>query len=187
MSLGSDDFGVLGQLGKALGLFDADGDPNQDWFANPEQSLKSMLANPAQREALMAFIDEAMGGDERSTDNGVTGLPLLELDDPPLQVAITVDDRPAEGLHIGLGLRCSTTGPTSATTVAIPLFRAQKQGGPTVEPLLLGSVGGRIRLGSTITLDDAAPVPGQARLGGIGLEIELPTSPLSGACSDQLS
>ena len=177
MSLGSDDFGVLGQLGKALGLFDADGDANQDWFANPEQSLKSMLANPAQREALMAFIDEAMGGDERSTDNGVTWLPLLELDDPPLQVAITVDDRPAEGLHIGLGLRCSTTGPTSATTVAIPLFRAQKQGGPTVEPLLLGSVGGRIRLGSTITLDDAAPVPGQARLGGIGLEIELPTSP----------
>jgi len=177
MSLGSDDFGVLGQLGKALGLFDADGDPNQDWFANPEQSLKTMLANPAQREALMAFIDEAMGGDERTTDNGVTWLPLLKIEDPPLQVAITVDDRPAEGLHIGLGLRCSTTDPDSATTVAIPLFRAQKQGGPTVQPLLLGSVGGRIRLGSTITLDDTAPVAGQARLGGIGLEVELPTSP----------
>ncbi|UNK57357.1 hypothetical protein MNQ95_14675 [Pseudoxanthomonas daejeonensis] len=177
MSLGSGDFGVLGNLGKALGIFDAEGDPNQDWFANPEHSLRTILASPAQREALMAFVDEAMGGAERSTDNGLTWLPLLQIEDPPLQVAVTVDERPTEGLHIGLGLRCSTTDPGSATTLAIPLFRAQKEGGLPVEPLLLGSSGGRIRLGSTITLDAAPPVPGQPRLGGVGLEIDLPTSP----------
>lgn len=177
MSLGSDDLGVLGNLGKALGLFDAEGNPDSDWLADPVASLKTMLANPAQRAALIAFVDEAMGGADRTTENGVVWLPVVQLDDPPLTVAITVDDRPGDGLHIGVGLRFATTGPDSATTLAIPLFRAHKQGGPTVSnALLLGSPGGRIRIGSRIVLDASAPVPGQARLGGIGLEADLPTS-----------
>ncbi len=178
MSLGSDDLGVLGNLGKALGLFDADGNPDSGWLADPGASLQTMLANPAQRNALIAFVDEAMGGADRTTEDGVTWLPIVQLDDPPLTVAITVDERPAEGLHIGLGLRFATIGPDSATTLAIPLFRAQKQGGPAVSnALLLGSPGGRIRIGSRIVLDASAPTPGQARLGGIGLEADLPTSP----------
>lgn len=178
MSFGSGDLGVLGNLGKALGIFDADGSPNQGWFAHPEESLKDMLANPAQREALIAFVDEAMGGADRTTENGVTWLPIVELEDPQLLVAVTVDERPGDGLHLGLGLRFITTDPDSATTLALPLFRAHKDGGPNVgEPLLLGSNGGRIRIATAITIDAMAPVPGQARLGGIGVEVDLPTSP----------
>ncbi|MGE4052638.1 MAG: hypothetical protein AB7F38_16320, partial [Piscinibacter sp.] len=177
MSFGSGDLGVLGNLAKALGLFDAAGNPNQGWFANPEASLKTMLADEAQREALIAFVDDAMGGADRSTEAGVIWLPIVSIDDPPLSVAVTVDEGQADGLHIGLGLRVSTTDPASSTTLAVPLFRAKKAGGPNVsQPLLLGSPGGRIRVGTAITIDAAPAVPGQARLGGIGLEVDLPTS-----------
>ena len=177
MSFNSDDLGVLGQLAKALGLFDASGNPNQGWFAHPEDSLKRMLASEAQREALIAFVDEALGGAERSSEGGVTWLPIVEIDDPALAVAVTIDEGQPDGLHIGLGLRFSTTDPTSATTLALPLFRASKDGGPAVtQPLLLGSAGGRIRIGTSITLDATPPVSGQARLGGIGLEVDVPTS-----------
>ena len=44
------------------GLFDADGNPDSGWLADPGASLQTMLANPAQRNALIAFVDEAMGG-----------------------------------------------------------------------------------------------------------------------------
>ena len=177
MSFASSDLGVLGNLAKALGLFDAAGKPNQNWFAHPEDSLKSMLANEAQRAALIAFVDDALGGADRSSEAGVIWLPIVAIEDPPLAVAITVDEGQSDGLHIGLGLRVTTTDPVSATTLAVPLFRAQKEGGPPVtQPLLLGSAGGRIRVATSITIDASPPVPGQPRLGGIGLEIDLPTS-----------
>ncbi|MCW5581960.1 MAG: hypothetical protein KIS72_11525, partial [Luteimonas sp.] len=177
MSFASSDLGVLGNLAKALGLFDAAGQPNQNWFAHPEDSLKNMLANEAQRAALIAFVDEALGGADRSSEAGVIWLPIVAIEDPPLAVAITVDEGQSDGLHIGLGLRVTTTDPVSATTLAVPLFRAQKEGGPPVtQPLLLGSAGGRIRVATSITIDASPPVPGQPRLGGIGLEIDLPTS-----------
>ena len=177
MSFGSRDLGVLGNLAIALGIFKADGSPNQGWFANPEDSLKNMLASEAQRDALIAFVDDAMGGADRSTEAGVVWLPIVEIESPPVRVAVTVDEGQPDGLHIGIGLRFTTTAPVSTTTLAVPLFRAQKQGGPSVsQPLLLGSPGGRIRIGSLITIDAAPPVPGQARLGGIGLDVDLPTS-----------
>ena len=105
MSFGAGELGVLGNLAKALGIFQADGSPNQGWFARPEDYLKNMLADPAQRDALIAFVDEAMGGADRSTEAGVMWLPIVELADPPLSVAVTVDEGQADGLHIGLGLR----------------------------------------------------------------------------------
>ncbi|HNJ83842.1 MAG TPA: hypothetical protein PKZ28_09430, partial [Piscinibacter sp.] len=109
MSFASSDLGVLGNLAKALGLFDAAGKPNQNWFAHPEDSLKSMLANEAQRAALIAFVDDALGGADRSSEAGVIWLPIVAIEDPPLAVAITVDEGQSDGLHIGLGLRVTTT------------------------------------------------------------------------------
>ena len=176
MSFATHDLGVLGSLAEALGIFQ-DGSPNGDWFAEPEKFLGTLLSNEAQRAALIAFVDEALGGADRTTEAGVVWLPVLSLDDPPLSIAVTIDESQADGLHIGVALRFSTTNPTSATTLAIPLFRAQKGSGPTVtQPLLLGSNGGRIRIGTRITIDGAPPVPGQARLGGIGLDVDVPTS-----------
>jgi large repetitive protein len=171
------DLGILGNLAKALGIFDASGNPNQGWFADPESSLKSMLASQVQREALIAFVDEALGGAECSTTGGVTWLPIVSIEDPALSIALTIDENPSDGLHVGVGLSFSTADPSSVTTLAVPLFRAHKEGGPSVsQPLLLGSVGGRIRIGTSITIDSGPAVPGQPRLGGIGLEVDLPTA-----------
>ena len=179
MSLATSDLGVLGNLAVALGVFTPAGDPNPDWFGDPGASLGKMLANQQQRDALIAFVDEALGGADRTTDpRGVVWLPIVELDDPALRIAITIDESPAEGIHLGLGLGVNTTDPTSETTVAIPLFRVWREGGPAVtNPLLLGSQGGRIRLSTSITIDSTPPVPGQARLGSIGIDIDLPTAP----------
>ena len=176
--LATDDLGVLGNLAVALGVFNPDGSPNPNWFGNPEASLKDMLANEDQREALVAFVDEAMGGADRSTDpRGVIWLPIVHLENPDLTIAVTVDESPSEGLHIGLGLSVRTSDPQSTTSLAVPLFRAKKDGGPTVTvPLLLGSPGGRIRIATSITIDDSAPVPGEARLGAIGIDVDLPTA-----------
>ncbi|WP_374566692.1 DUF6603 domain-containing protein [Ideonella sp.] len=175
--MSKEELGVLGNLAVALGVFDADGQPNGDWFGHPEESLKNMLAKEGQREALIAFVDEALGGADRTTDpRGVIWLPIVQLDDPDLLVAVTVDESPAAGLHIGLGIAVRTSGPDSSTSLSIPLFLAHRDGGPNVSnPLLLGSAGGRIRIATDITVDSGAPVPGQARLGAIGLDVDLPT------------
>ena len=137
-----------------------------------------MLADDDQRGALIAFVDEAMGGADRTTDpSGVVWLPIVSLDDPDLTVAVTVDDAPADGIHIGLGISVRTSAPASTTSLAVPLFRAQKEGGPAVTvPLLLGSPGGRIRIATSVTIDAAPPVPGEAHLGAIGLDVDVPTT-----------
>ncbi|MEO6525022.1 MAG: DUF6603 domain-containing protein [Gemmatimonadaceae bacterium] len=179
MTVATQDLGVLGNLAVALGVFTPDGSPNPSWFGNPEESLGSILSNDEQRAALIAFVDEAMGGADRTTDpRGVVWLPIVHLEDPDLTVAVTVDDSRPDGIHIGVGLSVRTTAPASETTLAIPLFRAEKSGGPNVTvPLLLGSAGGRIRIATSITVDASAPVPGVARLGAIGIDVDLPTAP----------
>ena len=112
MTLARDDLGVLGNLAEALGLF-IDGEPNADWLAHPDTYLVDMLANPAQREALMAFVDEALGGDERDVRAGVTWLPIVQVDEIGLTASLTVDDSHADpdwGLRRrGLSL-CSAPG-----------------------------------------------------------------------------
>ena len=179
MTIAANDLGVLGNLAVALGIFTSSGEPNPNWFGDPEASLKMVLANDDQRDALVAFVDEAMGGADRTTDpTGVIWLPIVHLDDPDLTIAVTVDEAQPDGIHIGVGISVRTATPKSINSLAIPLFRAQKEGGPPVStPLLLGSPGGRIRIATAITIDETAAVPGVARLGAIGLDIDIPTAP----------
>jgi large repetitive protein len=178
MTVAANDLGVLSNLAIALGVFNPSGEPNPDWFGDPEASLKTILENDDQRDALIAFVDKAMGGADRTTDpTGVVWLPIVQLKDPDLTVAVTVDDSQPDGIHIGVGISVRATGPRSNSSLAIPLFRAKKEGGPNVSaPLLLGSPGGRIRIATAITIDDTAPVPGVARLGAVGIDIDVPTS-----------
>ncbi|HEY1366381.1 MAG TPA: hypothetical protein VGF23_04685, partial [Gaiellaceae bacterium] len=177
MSVTADDLGVLGNLAKAIGLLDGDGDPNPGWFGDPSASLETILADDGQRAALVDFVDEALGGADASADpSGTTWLPLVSLPDPNLTVAVTVDDRPADHIEIGLGVAFETADPASRTTATVPLFRAAKRNHTITSPFLLGQPGGRLHLASHITVDDSAPVAGQPRLGGIGLEVDLPTS-----------
>ncbi len=47
MTIAVNDLGVLSHLAIALGIFTPAGDPNPNWFGNPEASLKRVLANNA--------------------------------------------------------------------------------------------------------------------------------------------
>jgi len=76
------DLGVVENLAKALGVL-SPREIESGLVGNPEASLKNMLANAQQREALVAFVDEAMGGADRTTDpRGVVWLPIVELKRP---------------------------------------------------------------------------------------------------------
>ena len=178
MSITADNLGVLGNLATAIGLLDADGDPNPSWFGDPAESLSTMLADEGQREALIGFVDDAMGGADRETDpSGAIWLPIVTLEDPNLTVAITIDDSPANHVVIGVGIAFSTTNPGSRSSASAPLFKAAKRGKSVSTPFVLGQAGGRLRFDTRITIDAGEPVPGQPRLGAVGLEVDVPTSP----------
>lgn len=177
MGLAKGDLGILGSLAEALGIFTG-GSPNADWFAHPDTYMKGVLANPQQRAALLAFVDEALGGADNSIEDGVVWVPLVQVPDLPLTVAMTIDESRSDGLHVGIGIKVTTAAPVaSSSSLSIPLFRAKKEGSTTGPLLLLGSAAGRIRIATQVTVSDGAAVPGQARLGAIGLTMDVPTGP----------
>ena len=172
------DLGVLGELAGALGLVDGDGALNESWLSDPGSYLSSVLADEDQRHALVAFVDDVLGGEERTTDpDGLVWLPIVDEDDPDLTISIVLDEQPAAYVGIGVGMRVATTDPASETTLHVPLFRAGKKDRPAgpLDPLLLGTSDGVVRLTTEITVDPAAPVPGTAHLGAVGLEVRVPT------------
>ncbi|MEO8297829.1 MAG: hypothetical protein ABI574_08480, partial [Burkholderiales bacterium] len=169
------DLGVIGNLAEALGLTSG-GNFRDDWLADPGRYLGRMLANPLQRDALVAFIDEVLGGAERSTGpDGSVWLPLAQASDPSVTVYFVIDDRAVDAVAIGLGVKVASATPQASLSAHVPLFRAAKEGHSVASPVLLGTPGGRASVTIDITTDAAAPVPGQARLGGITLALTVPT------------
>ncbi len=179
MTITGDDLGVLGNLAGAIGLFD-DGSPNSDWFGRPDHYLAQMLSDDDQRTALIAFVDEVLGGEDRTTaPGGTTWLPVVSLrppDDPMhLDVCVTLDHETPSGgtprpIRIGLGLAVQTTTPAvTRTTLEIPLFQVDGNGVTASTPFLLGQVGGRIRIGATV-------VVGPGVIDAIGIDLDIPTN-----------
>lgn len=176
MTMTGEDLGVLGNLAEAIGIFEG-GSPNSDWIGRPDHYLARMLSDDDQRQALVAFIDEVLGGSEAiSAPGGKTWLPVVELrpPDPDLKVCLVIDDQaegePAQPVRVGLGLVMHTATPVeSDTTLEIPLFQVDGNGVTVTEPFLLGQVGGRIRIGTSI-------VVGEPTIRAIGLDLDLPTS-----------
>ena len=143
-----------------------------------------MLAETQQREALVRFIDEVLGGDERSTGpDGAVWLPIAKASNPTVAFFAVIDDRAADSVAIGLGVRVESTTPVASVAAMLPLFRAAKTGHTVASPLLLGTPLARATLAVDITLNAAAPVPGQAHLGGISLALAVPTG-AGGAAPD---
>ncbi len=177
MSFGSEDLGDLNSLAKAMGLVDAGGDFQDDWLTKPDHYLARMLAEDHQRDALMTFIDDMLGGSIRRADvSGRIWLPIVEIDDPNLDFFLVIDDSPTSHVRIGVGVSVKTTNPDSETGLHVPLFKTAKTGHSVSDVILLGTAEGAITFSTDILIDQAAPVPGQAHLGSIGLALDVPTS-----------
>jgi hypothetical protein len=176
MSFQPSDLGDIRNLATALGLINGSGGFQEDWLTKPGDYLSDVLANQAQREALVAFLDDALGGSERRTDNkGRVWLPIIEGDDPDISFYMVLDESPSNFVHIGLGIAITTDNPRSETSLLIPLFKAGKGDQSVTNPVLLGTASGTIALAFEITVDSAPPAPGSAHLGRIGLGLEVPT------------
>jgi hypothetical protein len=177
MTMRVDDLAELGDLAKALGIVDGAGDFRADWFTRPGDYLSGMLADETQRDALVGFIDEVLGGAARETDpQGLIWLPIASVTTPRLTVYVVLDERPANYVGVGVGARLTTLGPGSTTEVHVPVFRAAKSGGGVPSPLLLGTSEAVIRLTTEITVDDTSPAPGAAHLRAVAISVAVPTA-----------
>ncbi|MCK8462474.1 hypothetical protein MUY35_01255 [Aliiroseovarius sp. S1339] len=177
-----DSFGDTSDLLRALGLVDGDGEFNEDWLRNPEDYLRDILADDAQRSALLAFAQSARGGEEERdaearywielfADNVSTGARIrfyLVLDDDPV---------PSTEVHLFLGVKFDTRAPLteSQSSLMIPLFRAGKEGTPRPSPDLIGQRGGFFAISSEITIANTPTPPGEAGLRAVGLRLLVPT------------
>src|SRR5450631_2864496 len=177
MTLTGSDLGSIGDLATALGLVRGDGEFEEGWLSSPGDHLKTILADDTQRDALLSFVDTVLGGSERSSDaEGLVWLPIVEHDSPKLTLYAVFDVQPA---YVGIGVGASITSasqPSATARAYVPVFRAARSGHSVASPLLLGSPGAAIHVSADITVDAGAAVPGQAHLGGIAVDIRVPTA-----------
>ena len=176
MALAANDLGVVGNLAEALGLTSR-GDFRADWLSDPGKHLSRMLAEDGQRAALIAFIDEVLAGEDRTTGpDGKVWLPIAKAQPPLARVYLVIDERPPDWVGIGVGVKVSSDTPVASVSAQVPLFRAAKVNRSVSSPMLLGTADGTVTVEVDITTDPAAPGPGAAHLGGIALALTVPTA-----------
>ena len=176
MSLGRSDLGVLGDLAGAVGLTDSGGEFQTDWLSNPGDYLSSVLADEHQRNSLVTFVDNVLGGSQQSrAADGTIWLPIVERSAPDFHLFVVLDDQPADYVGIGVGVRIAATDPTASIEAHVPIFRAAKNGHSVESSILIGTADAVVTVTAEVTVDGSAPVPGQAHLGGIQLQVAVPT------------
>jgi large repetitive protein len=162
------ELGAIERLAVALGLMDAAGDLVGDWFSRPAHYLSSILADDEQREALLEFVDDVLGGAENTTDAaGRRWVPVADVEAGKFVAAVVVEELEDE-VHIGVGVRTSVTtqsGVGVAAEAMVPLFATLREGGSgPVDPVLLGGDDADIAIDLRLDLPD-----GEAG-GGVGLD-----------------
>jgi len=172
MSASSVNLGDIQALGKAIGLIDSTDGFRSDWLIQPGHYLSSVLADETQRDSLVQFVDDVLGGETRETDpDGLIWLPIATNPDPRVTVYAVLDPTPPDYVGIGVGARLTTTSPAeSETSVHVPVFRAAKSGHSVPDPILIGNnPAALILLKTDITLGSTPP------LRGIGISLRVPT------------
>ena len=172
------DLGELSGLATAVGLVDADGNPVESWFADPGAHLSRVLANPVQREALVSFVDEILGGSEATVDaDGASWVPIVEVDEGTFRLFVTLREENAGArVRVGVGtrVRVSTNGIQCDVDAHVPLFAAS--GTETVtDPLLLGKPNAPIDITLNLRLPPGT-ASGRVDLASIELAAKIPTN-----------
>jgi hypothetical protein len=102
-------------------------------------------------------------------------LPIIERSAPDFHLFVVLDDQPVDYVGIGVGVRIAATDPTASIEAHVPIFRAAKNGHSVESPMLIGNGDAVVTVTAEVTVDASAPVPGQAHLGSIQLQVAVPT------------
>ncbi len=171
----STDLGDLAGLATALGLLDDDGDLVADWFTRPGDYLSSVLRVPHQREALVAFVDEMLGGDEAVTDAaGRQWLPLVDVENGAFS-AYAVLQADSERVTVGAGVRVlvtSESGVRCAVEAVAPLFTQPLAGGDVI--VVPGTESAFVDIALALDFPAGTASAGVA-LAGVSLDVGIPT------------
>lgn len=185
MTVDNTSLGDVAALATALGLLGGDGKVDTGWFADPGGHVRGMLRNQPQRDALVQFIEDALGDDAPpvTDDPGHTWVPLLKLADTPgarsdLFLVLAPGDR---GVVVSIGGRIDTTAPVpTSTEIRFPLLRVNpsETAGVTFLPGLDSSDPGDMA-DATAELTAAVNVA-DATLNRVGITASLPLTLGSG-------
>jgi len=171
------DLGELGGLASAIGLVDSNGDLVTDWFQSPGDYLTSVLRDTHQRESLVAFVDDVLGGEEASTDAaGRQWLPLVTVEGGAFSAyAVLEADGSRVTTGVGARVRVTTASGVGCTVDAhLPLF-AQPIAGGDVQ-VVPGTDGSFIDLALGLTFP-AGTETADVALAGVSLDVGIPTWP----------
>ena len=165
-------------LGLAIGLLQKSNssvDFDSGWFSDPGPRVSRALADDDRRAALVRFVDTVNGDSPVINAGGVKLLKIFDATElgitgaPNLSVMLSIDDRPAGYVEVGLAVSFATTGPTTQTDLVVPLYRTGKKSGSTVQPVaehFALAAGSPIRVTTSLTLSGPPDSSGFG-LGGV--------------------
>jgi hypothetical protein len=134
VSIDSSSLGDVAALATALGLIDESG-PVADWFENPGQYVGAMLRDQAQRDALVQFVQAALGDQAApvTDDPGRTWVPLFGLTEAVDLFAVLEPN--ARGVVVSIGVRIAASTPAAVNAeIRVPLLRVNQGSGVVFLP-----------------------------------------------------
>ena len=169
------DLGDLATLASALGLLDDRGNLAPDWFSQPGHYLTQVLREAHQRESLVTFAGDLLGGGQPVADSqGRQWLPVAHAGGSVFTVyAVIGPDGPV--IEAGAGARLDVTsagGVRCQAEVHVPLFGQPTAGGAAT--VLIGSAAGTVDVTLELTLPSGTQTAGVA-LGGARFTASVPT------------
>ncbi|MDO6824394.1 DUF6603 domain-containing protein [Marinobacter sp. 1_MG-2023] len=182
---------VFATLAEAVGLT-RDGDLQGQWFQDPlgrpdgtRRGLSSMMYRDDQRDALIEFVDDVLGGAERDSVGDAIWVPLFN--DAGATIFVVVQEA-SDRVLVGFGIEYESGGqaPSVAVRAHVPVFQFERQTtvpsdplgtGADPEWLALGQSGANIDISLEVGISVEAPAPGELFIGGVYLGLHLPTDP----------
>ena len=169
------DLGDLATLASALGLLNDRGNLAPDWFSQPGHYLTQVLREAHQRESLVTFAGDLLGGGQPVADSqGRQWLPVAHAGGSVFTVyAVIGPDGPV--IEAGAGARLDVTsagGVRCQAEVHVPLFGQPTAGGAAT--VLIGSAAGTVDVTLELTLPSGTQTAGVA-LGGARFTASVPT------------
>lgn len=171
----SDLFGDVSGIATAIGILGHD-----DWFSRPDHYLARILADPAQRGALLGVLGDLLGeGDDGATTDGTRTRAKL-FDAPPVALFALIDEVNG-GANVDVSLAVSVHPERSAggagirVDLEVPIVRTAGSQPAPANPLLLGpNLHGVIRVNVRVDLPEGTDA-GAISLGAAESGVTIPT------------